>query len=179
MRYAAEQIRSLLQRLDHQKASELESETLEFKEWDKDWEQGQGRRDFYRLLAEYAVCFANQRGGTLVLGVKDKVKGFARAIKGCGAYDPVEIRTRIYDMTDPKILVEIEDLWIDELGVRLLLVHFPSGIGIHTTTDGVAKIRIGADCKPMTGSMRQQRLVEIGVVDVTAQTIDAPVAGSL
>jgi ATP-dependent DNA helicase RecG len=45
------------------------------------------------------------------------------------------------------------------------------GIGIHTTTDGSAKIRIGKDCKPMTGSMRHQRSVELGIIDFTAEVI--------
>jgi len=45
----------------------------------------------------------------------------------------------------------------------------PQGVSaVHTTTDGVAKIRIGKDCKPMTGSMRVMRLVESGHLDVTA-----------
>ena len=174
MRYNAEQIRNLLHCLEHQKAAELESDTLEFKEWSAEWEGGEaGKRKFYRMLAEYAVCFANHQGGTLVLGVRDQVQGYARALTGCGVYDPNEIRTRIYEMTDPKLLVEVEELRIDDLGVRLLLVHCPRGIGVHTTTDGVAKVRVGAECKPMTGSMRQQRLIEMGLVDITAQTIDA------
>ena len=151
------------------------SETLEFKEWSAEWDSSEaGKKKFYRTLAEYAVCFANQRGGTLVLGVKDRVQGYERAITGCGVYNLNEIRLRIYEMTDPKILVEVEELPIEELGVRLLLIHFPSGIGVHTTTDGGAKVRISTDCKPMTGSMRQQRLVETGQLDITAQTLDAP-----
>ena len=175
MRYTAEQIRELLKQLDRRKASELESETLELKEWSAEWDSSEaGKKKFYRILAEYAVCFANHRGGTLVLGVKDRVQGYKRAITGCGVYNLNEIRMRIYEMTDPKILVEVEELPIDELGIRLLLIHFPSGIGVHTTTDGVAKVRIGTDCKPMTGSMRQQRLIETGQLDITAQPLDTP-----
>ncbi|MEM4168446.1 MAG: ATP-binding protein, partial [Candidatus Caldarchaeum sp.] len=74
MRYTAETIRALLNELDRRPAAELESETLEFKEWSREWEQGEsGRRKFYRLLAEYAVCFANHKGGALVLGVRNRV----------------------------------------------------------------------------------------------------------
>lgn len=176
MRHSADEIRTLLSRLDKQKASELESETLEFKEWSREWEQGEaGRRKFYRLLAEYAVCFANHKGGTLVIGVREKAKGRAQAIVGCGVYHMPELRARIYDLTDPHILVESEELLIDDLGARLLLIHIPQGVGIHTTTDGVAKVRVGTECKPMTGTMRQQRLIEAGLIDFT----DAPLPCSV
>jgi len=169
MHHPREEILRLLQQLDGQKACNLESETLEFKEWSREWEKNP--RKFYRLLAEYAVCFANHKGGTLVLGVRNDVAGRERAVLGCGPYNIHEIRTRIYDATDPKILVEVEELFLEDLGVRLLLIHIPQGVGVHTTTDGVAKIRVGTDCEPMTGSMRQQRLVETGLVDVTAQVV--------
>jgi len=168
MRYTAETIRALLNELDRRPAAELESETLEFKEWSREWEQGEsGRRKFYRLLAEYAVCFANHKGGALVLGVRNRVKGRAHAITGCGVYNLAELRARIYDLTDPHILVETEELTLDDWGVRLLLIHIPQGVGVHTTTDGVAKVRVGTECKPMTGTMRQQRLIEAGLVDFT------------
>lgn len=168
MRYNAETVRTLLEQLDKRKASELESETLEFKEWSREWEQGEaGRRKFYRMLAEYAVCFANHKGGTLVLGVRDRAKGRTQAVTGCGSYNLHELRTRIYDLTEPHILVDVEELFLQEYGARLLLVHVPQGMGVHTTTDGVAKVRVGTDCKPMTGTMRQQRLIEAGLVDLT------------
>jgi ATP-dependent DNA helicase RecG len=121
------------------------------------------------MLNEYAVCFANQNGGTLVLGVDDKVKGREKAITGCSGYNVHEMKSRIYEATDPKILVDIEELRIEDIGVTILLVHIAKGIGIHTTTDGTAKIRIGRECKPMTGSMRHQRSVELGLIDFTAE----------
>lgn len=53
-----------------------------------------------------------------------------------------------------------------------MLIHIPQGIGIHTTTGSTSKIRIGKDCKPLTGSMRQKRLVELGFMDLTAEIIE-------
>lgn len=108
------------------------------------------------MLAEYAVCFANHMGGTLVLGIRDST--------GCGSYNISEMRSRIYESTDAKINVEA-------YGLTLLLVHIPQGIGIHTTTDGSAKIRVGRECKPLTGSLRIQKLHSMGLVDFTANTI--------
>ncbi len=165
MRHSPEEIRTILKELKKRRARDLESETLEFKEWIAD------RERLYKTLIEYAVCFANHKGGTLVLGVKDKVIGPEKALMGCGAYDAYEMKTRIYEATDPKILVEIEELPVEEFGVKLLLVHIPQGVYLHTTTDGTAKVRVGSDCRPMTGSMRLQRLVERGQLDFTAEVV--------
>lgn len=170
MRHSREEILALMKQLDHRPARELESETLEFKEWSGEWNAHP--KKLYRFLAEYAVCFANHKGGTLVLGVRDDVKGQERAITGCGHYNLHEIRARIYDLTDPKILVEVEELPLADRGVRLLLVHIPQGISaVHTTTEGVAKIRVGTECKPMTGTLRMRRLIETGALDPTAEPV--------
>lgn len=169
MRHSREEIQQLLNRLDKEKARDLESETLEFKEWEREWTSNS--KKLYKALAEHAVCFANQKGGTIVLGVRDNVVGREKAILGCSSFNIYEIRSRIYEATDPKILVAIEELFIEDLGARLLLIHIPQGLGISTTTDGTAKIRIGTDCKPLTGSMRYQRLIEVGLLDVTGQSI--------
>ncbi len=172
MRHSREEVLTLLKQLDSRPARELESETLEFKEWSGEWNDHP--KKLYRVLAEYAVCFANHNGGTLVLGVRDRVKGQEQAITGCGSYNIHEIRTRIYDLTDPKILVEVEELPLEDLGVRLLLIHIPQGISaVHTTTEGIAKVRVGTECKPMTGTLRTRRLIEAGELDPTAE----PVAG--
>ena len=166
MRHSKEQILKFLKQLENKKAEEFESETLDFKEWISD------RKKLYKKLIECAVCFANQKGGTLVLGVRDRVRGREKAITGCTGYNIDEIKTNIYEATDPKILVDIEEVFIDGIGVTILLIHIPQGIGIHTTTGGTSKIRIGKDCKPLTGSMRQKRLVELGFMDLTAEIIE-------
>ena len=166
MRHSKEQILKFLKQLENKKAEEFESETLDFKEWISD------RKKLYKKLIEYAVCFANQKGGTLVLGVRDRARGREKAITGCTGYNIDEIKTNIYEATDPKILVDIEEVFIDGIGVTILLIHIPQGIGIHTTTGGTSKIRIGKDCKPLTGSMRQKRLVELGFTDLTAEIIE-------
>ncbi|MFQ6091794.1 MAG: RNA-binding domain-containing protein [bacterium] len=168
MRHSREEILKLLDKLDDYRAHKLESETLEFKEWLPN------KNRLCKLLIEYSVCFANQRGGTIVLGVRDNVVGKDKAITGCAGYNIHEIRSRIYEATDPKILVDVEEISLEDMGVRLVLVHIPQGVGVHTTTDGTAKIRIGTDCKPMIGSMRQRRLVETGLVDITAQVVPEP-----
>ncbi len=163
MPYSKETIKNLLETIETKPARELESEVLEFKEWITD------SRRLYKMLAEYAVCFANNKGGTLILGIKDNVKTKEKALTGCWGYNISEIKSRIYESTDPRILVDVEEFPVPELNTVLLIVHIPSGVGVHTTTDGTAKIRIGKECKPMTGTMRQRRMVELGLIDVTAE----------
>jgi len=85
MRHSKEQILKFLKQLENKKAEEFESETLDFKEWISD------RKKLYKKLIEYAVCFANQKGGTLVLGVRDRARGREKAITGCTGYNIDEI----------------------------------------------------------------------------------------
>lgn len=166
MIHSREEILNLLRKLDTYRARDLESETLEFKEWIPD------KKKLYKVLVEYAVCLANHKGGTIVLGVRDKVLGREKAITGCAGYNIYEIRSRIHEATDPKLLVEVEELSVEDLGVTVLLIHIPQAIGYCTATDGTAKIRVGTECKPLTGSMRQQKLMEAGLLDITAQVLE-------
>lgn len=160
MRSAAE-VRRILKRLDGEPADALEDEDLEFKPWDPD------QRALARMVREHVVCLANHRGGTLVLGVRDRVRSRREAIEGIGDYDPAAFRRSIYDGTDPHILVELEE--IVEEGRRLLLVHVPRGMPPHTTSEGLAKIRVGKDCVPLTGQMLTRLLATGGQRDPTAE----------
>ncbi len=160
-----EEIRELLKQLDGRRtAAELESETLEFKRWEPNL------RNLHKLLREEAVCLANARGGTIVLGVNDKGRTRKTAIAGVGEYDIPSLRRAIYDGTDPHILADIEEL-VEPEGT-LLLVHIPRGLPPHTTTDGVTRIRVGSECKPLTGRMLAQLLASGGQRDFTAETVE-------
>jgi ATP-dependent DNA helicase RecG len=160
---SVEEIRGILRRLDGEPADALEDEDLEFKPWDPD------PRSLARTLREHAVCLANHRGGIIVVGVRDRVKSRREAIEGVGDYDSAALRRAIYDGTDPHILVELEEL-VDG-GRKLLLVRVPRGMPPHTTSDGVAKIRVGKDCLPLTGQMLARLLATGGQRDPTAEIV--------
>jgi ATP-dependent DNA helicase RecG len=163
---AIHEIRALLKKLDGQSADDLESETLEFMSWDlnPDWRKRQ-----LRELREAVVCLANARGGQIVLGVGDGKRTRRESLHGVGPLDANEIRRAVYDGTDPPILVDIDDLV--ELEGRLLVIRVPQGIPPHTTSDGVAKIRIGKECKPLKGSELNRMLLSGGKRDLSAQSI--------
>jgi ATP-dependent DNA helicase RecG len=161
----AAEIRALLQRLDGEPADAIESETLECKPWDP---HPSARDSQFREVREAVVCLANSRGGTIVLGVADKKRTRGEAIQGVGTIDGNDLRRRIYDGTEPHILVDIEELVEPES--RLLLIRVPRGMPPHTTTEGVGKIRVGKECKPLTGS-DLSRLFAGGQRDLTAETL--------
>ena len=91
------------------------------------------------------------------------------AIQGVGDLVASGLRRDIYDGTEPHILVEIDEL--QEPEGRLLVVRVPPGLPPHTTTDGVARIRIGKESKPLTGSTLAQLFVTRSGRDVTADTV--------
>jgi ATP-dependent DNA helicase RecG len=141
------ELQSLLARLDGEPADALESETLDCKQWDPNPRE---RDRQVRALRETVVCFANARGGTVVLGVADRKRTRREALLGIGRLDLVDLRRAIYDGTSPHILVEIDEF--DEEGVRLAAIRVPRGLPPHTTSEGLAQIRVGKECKPLTGA---------------------------
>src|SRR5271165_3737753 len=73
------EILAMLDRLDKEIADDLETESLDFKPWT-------GSKDDKKVAVEYAVCFANARGGVVVFGVADRTRGRAAAIHGAKGY---------------------------------------------------------------------------------------------
>lgn len=104
-----------------------------------------------------------------MLGVTDGKHTRAEAIHGVGALDPNDLRRDIYDGTEPHILVEIHEL--PEPEGRILVIRVPPGMPPHTTTDGVARIRVGKDSKPLTGSSLANLVVSSGRRDLTAEVL--------
>jgi len=70
-------IKDLLTQLDTTPATDLESQDLEFKEWDATSIKGA-----VDTVVEYAICMANGGGGTVVFGVHDKATGRFRLHPG-------------------------------------------------------------------------------------------------
>ncbi|MEW6669037.1 MAG: RNA-binding domain-containing protein, partial [Thermodesulfobacteriota bacterium] len=163
-----------MKRLDGEPADAVESETLECKPWELD----PGRlKEQLREVREAVVCLANARGGAILLGIRDRKRTRREAITGVGDLDPDAIRRSVYDGTDPHILVDIEE--VTEPEGRVLVVHVPRGLGVHTTSEGVAKIRIGKECKPLTGSMLTKVFLSGGAADMTALSLPGASFGDL
>jgi ATP-dependent DNA helicase RecG len=65
-----QEIRGLLEELEHQPAEALEDQDLDFKEWNT-----RSMADAVRMVVDMAVCMANGGGGTVVFGVNDRATG--------------------------------------------------------------------------------------------------------
>ena len=118
---------------------EHESQLLDFKQ------EGRKDRETQWTLAEAAACFANADGGTIVLGVKDKVAGEA-AIVGT-THTPDWCRQRIHELTNPSLLVDGSS--VRSGGKTLVRIDVPRGLVVHEA-NGRFEHRIGKDCERMT-----------------------------
>lgn len=131
------------------RAADLESVSLDFKRAQQSFE------DTAKDLAEAAACFANTPGGgTLVVGVDDKLSGHA-AFLGC-PHDGEALRRRIWELTNPSLTVSAASP--DVAGVIVLVLVVPEGLEVHTV-GGRAHHRVDKSCEPMTAS-EQARLVD-------------------
>jgi ATP-dependent DNA helicase RecG len=161
------EIVALLDRLDKCIADDLESQDLDFKQWNQ-----RSLDDNIKLMLEMAVCMANGGGGSVVFGVADKVKGRANAIKGVPlSIDTLILQKRVYERTEPRLTPVFEDIKVPEGTGRLLVMHVFPGMPPYTLTDGSATIRQGKDCIPLTGSLRRKMIDASGQVDFTAEQV--------
>lgn len=163
----AKDIIELLPELEHGIADDLEDQDLDFKQWD-----GHSRDKAVKTAVQMAVCMANGGGGTVVLGVADRVQGRAKAILGVPPEIDINLLKRaVYDQTDPKITPVFEDLSVPEGTGRLILMQIYPGMPPYTDTAGRGTIRIGKECQTLTGTLRRKIAVETGETDFTAEAI--------
>jgi ATP-dependent DNA helicase RecG len=120
-------------------ASTLETATLDFKE------PRPSRADTERMVVEAMVCFANSRGGILVLGVRDKVGG-PEAFVGAGRLDPDELQHRVHLLTQPPLTVDVRR---HPEHPTLLLVSTTKSREVHSDSQGRAYRRVDTECHPM------------------------------
>jgi len=130
------------------RAADLESVTLDFKRAKASFE------DTARDLAEAVACFANARGGAVVVGVDDKRSG-QDAFVGCG-FEAEALRRRIWELTNPSVTVTARTVRAGESDLVVLVV--PEGLEVHSV-GGRASHRVGKSCEPMSAS-EQARLIE-------------------
>lgn len=164
---ATSEIIALLDELETVNADALETQTLDFKEWSRE-----GTNMAVSAIIEHCVCMANGGGGSLVIGVRDKPVGRSKAIVGVPpeARAP-QLRKSVFDRTEPKIGLTVEEVAVPEGTGRLFVIQVPGDARPYTDVQGRAKIRVGTDCVPLTGSMRANMLAASGATDVTSETL--------
>ncbi|MBN1944773.1 MAG: putative DNA binding domain-containing protein [Bradymonadales bacterium] len=164
------EVEAILDQLEDQTAEELEGQDLDFKDWDAN-----SMDKALRTVIDWAVCMANGGGGTVVFGVADKVRGRASAVVGVPPeVDVNRLKLAVYDATDPKLTPVFEELRVPEGTGRLIVMQIYPGLPPYTDTKGRGTIRVGRDCKPLTGTLRRKLAVETGESDFSAVVVDAP-----
>ncbi len=165
-----QEILNIVEQLDKHIADDFEGQELDFKEWNE-----KSNNDAVNLAVKMAVCMANGGGGMIVFGIRDKVTDRTNAVKGVPLFvDAVLLQKTIYDRTEPHITANFEWVTVPEGHGRLLLMRIFPGMPPYTETDGSGSIRVGKDCRPLTGSMRKEIMQQSGVSDFTMTVIDAP-----
>ncbi|HVF76040.1 MAG TPA: ATP-binding protein [Acidimicrobiales bacterium] len=143
------------------RAGQLEGDALEFKQPVRD------PKETLRLLADAAVCFANARGGDIVLGVDDKASGpdaFVDVPRDLG----VDIvRKGIFDRTRPSLTCFVVER--QEHGRRLMVISVPPAVGTCSNSAGLATRRMGTECLPFTPDQQREVLASRGLIDWTAE----------
>lgn len=168
-------IPALLEELDYKIADDLEGQELDFKEWKKD-----SYKEMIKVLIKAVVSFANAGAGTVIVGVKERVKGREHALVGVPIdVDCLAVQRSIYDGTEPHITVKIDELEMEYGSRRLLVVQIFPGMPPYTSSDGTGWIRVGKQSMPLTGSKQREMMDSMGYHDVTAMTIRESLVDSL
>ncbi|ADB54214.1 RNA-binding domain-containing protein [Conexibacter woesei] len=122
------------------RACDLESETLDFKQ------DAGSDGETIRVLLDAAICFANLKGGSIVVGVADDVPGPDAFL---GTDISIElIRQRIYERTQPAMVVSAIEH--EHTGKRLVIVNVAEGMEMASDTKGRSSRRHGSACLPLS-----------------------------
>jgi ATP-dependent DNA helicase RecG len=147
---------------------ELEGQTLDFKQDPATvpaTKPGNPPARLVELLIEAVVCFANAQGGTIVLGVADRVGG-TTAFVGTQT-DPDWLRAKLFHGTRPNLVVGVRELHYRE--TRLVLIDVPEGLDLYTDSKGRALARSDSSCRPIPEEARRALAWERRNPDATAR----------
>lgn len=138
-----------------------ESINTEFKSWNKVSDM----KKRINLAVDELIAFANNKGGTLYLGVEDNGE-----VTGCdGNYDLQNIIESIYEKTRPSIFVDPEE--IEYNGKKVIALTVASDGITHATTDGRCLKRLGKNSKPFYPDEMSNRYSEIQSSDFSGRIL--------
>lgn len=160
------------------RASEHEREALDFKETPATTKTPKralklANERLRTDIVETAVSFANARGGTIVIGVRDHAAAGEVVVPGVDLDDwqPDDIRQMIYARTTPHLLVDPAVELVHERPV--LVVRANSGPEIYGTTQGVFKHRQRDQNQPLDELTMKALRAARGQYDWTAEPVPA------
>lgn len=124
-------------------------------------------------IVETAISFANARGGTIVIGVRDRAEADQAVVPGVDLdeWTPDELRRIVYDRTAPHLLVHPSLETVHEQHV--LVVGVDAGPEIYGTTQGVFKHRRADQNLPLDEPTMRALRAARGSYDWSAETVEA------
>lgn len=142
-------VKKLIARLVSDTPDEVETELVEIKSWCHD------KNEFAEKAAEAAMCLANTRGGTVILGVKEGARcGFSPS-----PYPEIDcdwLSARIQALSVPPVTCTVDDISsavtdYARIGCNAYAITVPKSTRIsgHRSTKGISKIRVGKQCNPV------------------------------
>lgn len=148
-------------------ARDHESETLDFKT------VGRSVADTLKDLAEAAACFANHRGGAVVVGVADRTPG-REALVGCDL-DEADVRLAVFQKTEPPLTVDVRPHAVE--GTRLLVISVPESAAVHSVGSQFRQ-RVATSCQPMSADQIARLVADRRGEDWTDTATDLPLAAA-
>jgi len=106
-----------------------------------------GANPDWKEIAKDAVCFANGRGGKILIGIEND-QSIPPAGQIIDQFLPAQVRKRISELTiNVSTIAEIANA--ENGGQYIILTIHASSSTIASTTDGKYYMRIADDCKPI------------------------------
>ena len=138
-----------------------ESDTVEF----KSWIYAKDMKERISLTVDELIAFANNKGGTVYLGVEDSGN-----VTGCDKYDTQKIMETIYDKTRPSLFTEIELIQYE--GNDVIAISVKHDGHTYATTDGRCLKRLGKNSKPYYPDEMSNKYSSLQNPDFSCQILD-------
>ena len=122
-------------------ADDIEDQFLDVKQYPNNWNA------LIDLCRKMVVCFSNADGGTIVIGVREKIKGIT-AFEGCKKFRETDIVQKINGGLNSPVDIEVN--YRNFHSTPLLEIKVPQGIcGAHSLSNSQQWKRSGAECLPL------------------------------
>jgi ATP-dependent DNA helicase RecG len=167
----------LLGRLSTTRSEDLESTTVEFKEY-RDEQALHNAKD----LAEEACALANTNGGVVVVGVRDSSNlhgdSLEKQVVGFPTCDILTLRERLAGKLKPHLELQVFELQFE--GKNLLVIDVPpKRDGLVATSSGKVYTREGRSSRPMGPDEIERSVKTLQTYDWSGDDVDISPAEGL
>jgi len=167
--YSTADVLTILSKVKLNPSGKIESETIEFKEFDSEYSLHNSKS-----LTEELCAFANHRGGMLIVGVKDSsnLEGadWKIQLSGFQNVDICETEKRINGKLQNLVNLRVENVKFEEKNYVAIYV-LRNLESLVTTTSGKICIREGRESRPMTPEEVERAIKSLQNYDWSADSL--------